>query len=123
MNKLLLNKSYYHLISKALFRNHPSQSRTSFGVELEISIIRKSVEIADETFTHILSYIKPGVSELELAAEMEHHMRRLGARGASFETIVASGKRSSLPHGVASEKKLEMGDTVTLDFGAVFNNY
>ncbi len=91
--------------------------------EEEINIIKKAVDIADKTFSHILGFIKPGVAELDLSAEMEHHMRRLGAKGVSFETIIASGKRSSLPHGVASEKKLEIGDTITFDFGAVYNNY
>jgi Xaa-Pro aminopeptidase len=72
--------------------------------ETEISLIRKAAEIADQVFSHILGFIRPGISEIEIAAEMEHHMRRLGAEGPSFETIVASGKRASMPHGVASEK-------------------
>lgn len=89
----------------------------------ELAIIQRAVDIADETFTHILKYIKPGVLEIELAAEMEHHMKRLGAKGQSFDIIVASGKRSSLPHGVASDKKIELGDTITLDFGALYKEY
>lgn len=89
----------------------------------EIELIQKAVDIADDVFTHILKYIKPGVSELELAAEMEHHMRRLGATGTSFETIIASGRRASMPHGVASGKKIEAGDIITLDFGALYKCY
>ncbi len=89
----------------------------------ELKHIKKAVAIADETFTYILGIIKPGVTEVELAAEMEYHMRKLGAGGASFETIVASGYRSSMPHGVASEKKIQMGDTITLDYGALYNGY
>ncbi len=89
----------------------------------EIDIIKKAVKIADDTFTHILKFLKPGIMEIEVAAEMEHHMKKLGAKKASFETIVASGKRSSMPHGVASEKKLEAGDTITLDFGALYKEY
>ena len=91
--------------------------------ESEIGRIKKAVEIADSAFTHILGFIKPGVAEIELAAEIEYFMKRHGASGPSFETIVASGLRSSMPHGVASEKKLEAGDVVTLDYGALCNGY
>lgn len=91
--------------------------------EGELETIKRAVEIADETFTYILGSIKPGIAEVELAAEMEYHMKKLGATGPSFETIVASGKRASMPHGVASEKKLEAGDVITLDFGALYNGY
>lgn len=89
----------------------------------ELETIKSAVRIADEAFNHVLKFIKPGVKELELAAELEYHMKKLGATGTSFETIIASGKRSSLPHGVASLKKLEMGDPVTIDFGAYYEDY
>lgn len=89
----------------------------------EIETINKAVEIADGAFAHVLGIIKPGITELDVAAELEYKMKKLGASGASFETIVASGLRSSMPHGVASEKKLEMGDTITMDFGALYNHY
>lgn len=89
----------------------------------ELKLIKRAVGIADDTFDHILGFIKPGVAEVELAAEMEYYMKKQGAAGPSFETIVASGKRSSLPHGVASEKRVESGDAVTLDFGALYNGY
>jgi Xaa-Pro aminopeptidase len=89
----------------------------------EIELIKKAVNIADNVFTHILKFIKPGVSEIELAAEMEHFMKRQGATGPSFETIVASGKRSSMPHGIASEKKIESGDVITMDYGALYKGY
>lgn len=91
--------------------------------EVELGKIKRAVEIADETFKYILGSIRPGITEVELAAEMEYHMKKLGAAGPSFETIVASGKRASMPHGVASEKKLEAGDVITLDFGALYNGY
>jgi|LSQX01.2.fsa_nt_gb Xaa-Pro aminopeptidase len=89
----------------------------------EIEIIKKAVEIADKAFSNILKYIKPGVKEYEIATELEYYMKKLGAKGSSFDTIVASGERSALPHGVASEKVIGMGDPVTLDFGAVYNDY
>ena len=89
----------------------------------EIKIIRKAVEIADNAFTHVLTYIKPGITEIEIAAELEYSMKRQGAKGPSFETIVASGGRSSMPHGTATDKKIKQGDTITLDFGAIYKEY
>ena len=89
----------------------------------EIEIIKKAVKISDDAFTHILSFIKPGTSETEIAAELEYFMKKQGASKEAFDTIVASGERSSLPHGVASEKRLEAGDAITLDFGAIYMGY
>jgi Xaa-Pro aminopeptidase len=89
----------------------------------ELAIMREAAALADRTFAHILPYLKPGVSELEIAAEMEMFMRREGATGPSFDTIVASGERSAMPHGVASSRKLGSGEFVTLDFGTYFQGY
>lgn len=89
----------------------------------ELQTIRKATQIADEAFSHILTFIKPGMTELEVSNELEFFMRRLGATESSFDTIVASGKRSALPHGVATDKKIENGDMVTLDFGALYDGY
>jgi len=89
----------------------------------EIEVIKESVRVADEAFSHVLKYIKPGVSEMEIAAEIEYYFKRQGAKGPSFDTIVASGVRSSLPHGVASDKIIEYGDVVTMDFGAIYKEY
>ena len=91
--------------------------------ESEIAIMKKACEIADAGFNYILDYIKPGVSEIEIANKLDFHMRELGATGVSFETIVASGYRSAMPHGVASDKLIEQGDFVTLDFGCYYNGY
>lgn len=89
----------------------------------EINIIKVACEIADAAFSHILTYIQPGVTELEVSNELEFFMRKQGATSSSFDTIVASGKNSALPHGVASTKVIEKGDFVTLDFGAYYNGY
>lgn len=89
----------------------------------EIDQIRKAAEIADGAFEYICSVIKPGVTEWEVSLELESFMKKNGASGTSFESIVASGKRSSLPHGVASQKVIEDGDFVTLDFGCIYNGY
>lgn len=91
--------------------------------EYELDIIRTAVNIADQAFTYILGVIRPGMTEAEVAAELEFFMKKQGAKGASFETIVASGVRSAMPHGVASEKVIEMGDVITLDYGAVYKEY
>ncbi|WP_338651978.1 Xaa-Pro peptidase family protein [Lysinibacillus sp. Y5S-8] len=89
----------------------------------EIEIIKKAAWISDEAFKHILTFIKPGVSEIEIAYELESHMRKNGATGAAFDMIIASGHRSALPHGVASSKIIEQGDMLTLDFGAYYQGY
>jgi len=89
----------------------------------EIELIKKAAWISDEAFTHILTFIKPGVTEREIAFELESHMRKNGADGASFDMIVASGTRSALPHGAPTEKKIETGDMLTLDFGAYYKGY
>lgn len=89
----------------------------------ELEAIKKAVEIADNAFEDVIKCIKPGISELEVAAEIEYSMKKNGASGASFETIVASGLRSSMPHGVASEKKIQHGEVITMDYGALYNGY
>ncbi len=91
--------------------------------ESEIAILKKAAEISDAAFEHILTYIRPGRTEIEIANELEFHMRKLGATSSSFDIIVASGVRSALPHGVASEKVVEKGDMITLDFGAYYQGY
>ncbi|MCP1125115.1 MULTISPECIES: Xaa-Pro dipeptidase [Bacillus] len=89
----------------------------------EIKILKEAAQIADAAFEHILSFIRPGVSEIEVSNELEFFMRKQGATSSSFDIIVASGLRSALPHGVASEKLIENGDFVTLDFGAYYKGY
>lgn len=91
--------------------------------EGELAIMRRAAAIADEGFAHILGYIKPGVAERDVAIELEYRMKKLGAQGLAFDIIVASGVRSSLPHGRASEKVIESGDLVTVDFGALYQGY
>jgi len=89
----------------------------------ELALIKKAAAIADQAFTNILPLLRPGVSEKEIAVEFEYQMRKLGAQGNAFETIVASGPRSSLPHGHPTERRLQEGDFVTLDFGAKVDGY
>lgn len=89
----------------------------------ELSAIKKAAEIADKAFDSLLKMIKPGVTELELATELEYFMKKNGSEKTSFDTILASGPRGALPHGAASEKKLAKGDFVVIDFGAVYKGY
>lgn len=89
----------------------------------EIAIIRQAASIADQAFTHILNFIQPGRTERAIAHELEAFMRTLGATSVSFKTIIASGIRSSLPHGVASDKALAKGEMLTMDFGAYYEGY
>lgn len=88
-----------------------------------MDLIQKACEIADQAYEYILTYVKEGMTEMEVKNELEAHMIKLGASGPSFDTIVASGHRGALPHGVASDKVIESGDMVTLDFGAYYKGY
>ena len=89
----------------------------------ELDMLLKAASIADEAFIHLLEDIKPGCTERSLAGRLEYYMRALGSEKASFDTIVASGVRSALPHGMASDKVIEVGDFITFDFGAVYKGY
>ncbi len=89
----------------------------------ELEIIREAVRIADETMQETLSSLRAGQSEIEVARRIEAGVKSRGASGLSFETIVASGGRGALPHGVASDKTLEKGDMITIDMGAKFRDY
>lgn len=89
----------------------------------EIEKIQAAEAIGDGAFSHVLNILHAGMTEKEAAFEIENYMRKNGASGTSFETIVASGVRSALPHGVASDKVIEKGDFVTMDFGCVLDGY
>ena len=91
--------------------------------ESEIKIMKEAAAIADAAYTHIQTFIRPGRTEREVANELEMFMRSKGADSSSFDMIVASGLRSALPHGVASDKVIQTGELVTLDFGAYYKGY
>lgn len=91
--------------------------------EEELSVMREAIRIADEAFTHILSYIRPGVREVDVALELEFFMKKQGADAVAFDIIVASGERGALPHGRASEKVIQAGELVTMDFGCLYKGY
>jgi Xaa-Pro aminopeptidase len=91
--------------------------------QAELSLLHQAVEIADVAFNHVVTIIRPGITELEIALELEYKMRKLGSEKPAFDTIVASGYRGALPHGQASAKIIEVGDFITMDFGAVYQGY
>jgi Xaa-Pro aminopeptidase len=89
----------------------------------ELAIIREAALLGCKLFDHMLGFIRPGLREIEIAAELEHQARLWGAEGMSFETIVASGTRSALPHGRATGAQLPRRGFLTLDFGVILKGY
>ncbi len=89
----------------------------------ELALLRKAIDIASRSFLHILDRIKEGAIEREIALEMELFMKQQGADGLAFDIIVASGGRSAMPHGKAGTKRIEMGDLILFDYGAIFEGY
>jgi Xaa-Pro aminopeptidase len=91
--------------------------------EQEIQKLKMAESIGDKSFTRILDILRPGMTEIEVAAELEYGMKMNGAQGFSFDSIVASGPNSALPHATPSARKLETGDFVTMDFGCIYQGY
>ncbi len=89
----------------------------------ELEKMRMAEDVACRAFRHALQFIKAGVAERDIALEIEYFMRKCGSDGTSFDTIVVSGKKSSLPHGKPDGKLIENGDFVTMDFGCVMDGY
>ncbi len=89
----------------------------------ELAHLRTAIEIASDAFLHILELLKEGETERKVALEMEFLMKRKGAEALGFDIIIASGKRSALPHGKASDKSVERGDFILIDFGSGFRGY
>lgn len=90
--------------------------------EWEIAQITKAQEITDRAFSHILNVLSTDITENDVAAELEYFMRKNGAEDKSFETIAINGKKTSLPHGVPGNARLQNG-FLTMDFGATVNGY
>lgn len=103
-------------------------SRTIFYIRTrktpqEVNKIKQAQAIADETFKHILNFIKVGMTEKEIALEIDYYMLKHGAETLSFDTIALAGKNTSMPHGVPSNYKVQNGDFVLMDYGAVVDGY
>jgi Xaa-Pro aminopeptidase len=91
--------------------------------EEELAAMRKAQEITDRAFAEIQKYIKPGVTESEIAARLTYLMQSMGASRNSFDPIVASGANGSMPHAIPGEKKIQKGEFVTMDFGCIYGGY
>lgn len=89
----------------------------------ELATIQKALAIAESVFEKTITHIKPGMSEKEIAWAMEKEMREEGADGLSFETIVAAGPNSALPHAVPGDRKIKAGEPVLFDWGVRLNGY
>ncbi len=123
--------AFYNLLkSKLNVKVTPSQSLSDRLISLrsvkkrgEVESIVSAQRIAEKAFLDILNFIKVGVTEKEIAALLEYKMKSYGAEGLAFDTIAVSGKNSSLPHGVPTDKRVEAGDFITMDFGATVGGY
>lgn len=89
----------------------------------ELEQIEKAQRFAEQAFEQVLGFIRPGVTERQIAAELEYRMKLCGSDDMSFETIAITGQKTSLPHGVPGDKAVQSGDFVTMDFGATCNGY
>ncbi|MFY8274650.1 M24 family metallopeptidase [Pseudoalteromonas sp. SSDWG2] len=89
----------------------------------EIDFIREAAGIADSALAHTLAQVKTGMSERDLAIELDYQMQLRGSKGTSFNTILLFAERSALPHGSPGDKQLREGDFILIDFGAVVNGY
>lgn len=89
----------------------------------ELAVMRKAAILAGEVLEGVLKLLRPGVRETDIGAEIEYQMKKRGASGASFETIVASGKRAALPHARPTSKRLKKNELVVLDLGAILGHY
>lgn len=91
--------------------------------QTEIAYVKKAQEITDKAFSGICKVIKAGMTEKQVAVELEYLMAKNGAEGLAFDTIIASGVNSSKPHAHPTDKVIENGDAVTMDFGARYHGY
>lgn len=116
-------EAFKHQIPYVEWQNINFDHYRQIKTEDEIKKIKKACQIADESYLAILDFIKVGMTEHDVANQLVYEMKKNGAEKEAFDTIVASGIRGALPHGKASEKVIESGDFVTIDFGARYENY
>lgn len=113
-------------LRRSFFQSIPApfvETLRSVKDEDERALMAEAALAGCKLFEHVLGVLRPGLPEIEVAAELEHQARILGAEGMSFETIVASGERSAMPHGRATTTPLPRRGFVTLDFGIIFKGY
>lgn len=110
-------------LKEAVETNNLIEKMRTIKDDNEIAKIRRACEITDNCFTHLLEYIKVGMTERQIAFEIEKYFIENGATGLAFDTIVASGENSSKPHAVPTNRKIQSGDNITIDFGAKYKGY
>ncbi len=122
--KMMIDKALCDISLKASAEmNESLLAERAVKSQSEIENIISAQRIAEMAFSNILDFIHAGVTERDIALRLEYDMRRLGAEGVSFETIAVSGANSSKPHGVPTDKPIENGDFITMDFGALYGGY
>lgn len=110
-------------LKEAVETNNLIEKMRTIKDDNEIAKIRRACEITDNCFTHLLEYIKVGMTERQIAFEIEKYFIENGANGLAFDTIVASGENSSKPHAVPTNRKIQSDDNITIDFGAKYKGY
>lgn len=110
-------------LKEAVETNNLIEKMRTIKDDNEIAKIRRACEITDNCFTYLLEYIKVGMTERQIAFEIEKYFIENGANGLAFDTIVASGENSSKPHAVPTNRKIQSGDNITIDFGAKYKGY
>ena len=137
IKNILLETDYVNISALSSFKKNFSDFTVSIKSKLakkitqmrsvksqfELEQIKQAQSLTDKTFTYILSRIEKGRTERDIMLDMEFFIRKNGSEGVAFDFIVVSGKNSSLPHGVPTDKKLQNGDFITMDFGGVINGY
>ena len=123
----LTAEEYFHydekLNAKLVPFHKPIYAFRATKEDWELELMRKAQAITDRAFAEVITRIKPGMTELELQAELIYCMYKNGGTGLAFDPIVVSGPNTSLPHGVAGERVIQKGDFVTMDFGCKFGGY
>ena len=110
-------------LKEAVETNNLIEKMRTIKDDNEIAKIRRACEITDNCFTHLLEYIKVGMTERQIAFEIEKYFIENGANGLAFDTIVASGENSSKPHAIPTNRMIQNGDNITIDFGAKYKGY
>mgnify|MGYP000286572560 CR=1 FL=1 len=123
----LTAEEYFHYAEKLNAKlgpfHKPLYAFRATKEDWELELMRKAQAITDRAFAEVITRIKPGMTELELQAELIYCMYKNGGTGLAFDPIVVSGPNTSLPHGVAGERVIQKGDFVTMDFGASYMGY
>ena len=134
INKIFLEEHSITLSQYRMFKEECKGVTINYGGDIinelrivkdedEIENIKKAAQITDKCFYHILTLIKPGVSEWDIAIEIEYFYKKHGCLGTSFDTIVASGAGSSMPHYKTGTKKIRSGEPVLIDMGCIYKGY